>query len=53
MCVVLPNGQREASPKMMAITVEALIGAVYLDAGIAAAGDVMQNLGIGHEKTAI
>lgn len=46
MCIVLPNGQRQASSKMMATTVEAVIGAVYLDAGLAMAGDVMRNLGI-------
>ncbi len=53
MCVVLPNGMVQASAKMMAITVEALMGAVYLDAGIAAAGDVMRQLGIAQREIAV
>ncbi|ERF69526.1 hypothetical protein EPUS_01855 [Endocarpon pusillum Z07020] len=55
-CIELPNGQKQASSKMMATTVEAVIGAVYLDAGptgLAAAGNVMQELGIEHGGHAI
>lgn len=53
MCIVLPNGHKQASLKMMATTVEAVVGAVYLDAGLAAARDVMRNLGITHGATVI
>lgn len=55
-CIQLPNGQNQASSKMMATTVEAVIGAVYLDAGptgLAAAGNVMQKLGIVHGANVI
>lgn len=48
-CVQLGNGQSEVSKKMMASTVEALVGAVFLDAGeqgITAAEGVMAHLGI-------
>ncbi len=48
-CVQLGNGQADVSMRMMAGTVEAIIGSVYLDrgeGGIAAAKGVMQNLGI-------
>jgi ribonuclease III len=48
-CVQLGNGQSVVSTKMMATTVEAVMGAVYLDGGeggLAAVKDVMQNLGI-------
>lgn len=49
-CVQLGNGQSSVSSKMMATTVEAIVGAVYLDGradGINAVRGVMQNLGIG------
>lgn len=45
-CIQLGNGQGKVSMKMMATTVEAIIGAAYLDGGEAAARSVMQSLGI-------
>jgi dsRNA-specific ribonuclease len=52
-CVQLGNGQINVSPKMMAHTVEALMGAVYLDigeGGLAAVKGVMTNLGIHYRE---
>lgn len=48
-CVHLGNGQSSVTPRMMATTVNALLGAVYLDggqSGVAAAKVVLQNLGL-------
>jgi dsRNA-specific ribonuclease len=55
-CVQLGNGQSAVSTKMMATTVEALVGAAYLDSGeggIAAAGGIAQNLGIAYQRPAV
>lgn len=52
----LGNGQSAVSTKMMATTVEALVGAAYLDSGVgglAAAGGIAQNLGIPCQRPAV
>lgn len=45
-CVLLNDGTTSVSDKTMATTVEALFGAVYLDAGKEALGKVLVTLGI-------
>ena len=48
-CVNLGNGQSHVTPKMMATTVQAIVGAVYLDggdSGVAEAKVVLRHLGL-------
>lgn len=48
-CVQLGNGQSKVTQRMMATTVEAIVGATYLDGGhngLTAAKNVLQELGI-------
>lgn len=52
-CLQLGNGQLTVSTKMMATTIEALIGAVHLDSGegnLNAVKGVMDNLGIAYQE---
>jgi ribonuclease III len=44
--LVLSPGARWASDYMVATTMEAIIGAVYLDGGMKAVGQLMANLGL-------
>ncbi|OCT51940.1 RNase3 domain protein [Cladophialophora carrionii] len=48
-CVVLNPGTAEVTDSVMATTVEAIIGAVSLDGGRAAAEKVMDRLNVTHE----
>lgn len=55
-CVQLGHGQSPPSAKVMATTVEAVVGAVYLDGGeggLAAVRRVMLNLGIAYAGAAV
>jgi ribonuclease III len=47
-CVILNMGTASVSPKTMATTVEAVLGAVYLDGGDDALSAVMVSLGLTH-----
>ncbi|KAF2278957.1 uncharacterized protein EI97DRAFT_372268 [Westerdykella ornata] len=47
-CVVTNPGTPTVSPRTMATTVEAILGAVHLDGGDAALGQVMDTLGLNH-----
>lgn len=48
-CVVLNPGTTSVTDSVMATTIEAIIGAVELDGGRAAAGEVIEGLGLSHD----
>jgi ribonuclease-3 len=45
-CIFMANGTRARSPKMVAMTLEAIIGAVFQDGGDEAAVRAMEHLGL-------
>lgn len=47
-CVILNPGTTQVSAKSMATTIEAILGAVFLDRGEAAMQGVMSRLGLDH-----
>lgn len=48
-CVILNDGTHNVSRKTMACTVEAILGAVYLDGGMEALQNVLAAMGVAHE----
>ena len=48
-CVILNLGTSVVSHKTMAITIEAILGAVFIDGGADALGAVLAILGLAHE----
>lgn len=48
-CVILNPGTQSVSDKTMATTVEAILGAVYMDGGDGALNAVLVNLGLTHQ----
>lgn len=48
-CVILNQGTTAVSEKTMATTVEAILGAVFMDSGADALGAVLITLGLTHQ----